>query len=94
MTAVDSAGSNDGTYVNYPELLKAGFEPGSTAVHFSRAKRQHVAIDHVPAYTVPEGSVSLWYRTKGDLSGVQGLFSKDDPGQSQGGHLAIFVQVS
>ena len=51
----------------------------------------HIVIDHQPTWELDEGTIALEF-VADDVSGVQGIFSKDAKFFGEGGHLTIWTE--
>lgn len=92
LVAGDASGSHPGTYVNGCTKGEEVPYRCDTGVYFD-GNNDYVDIPHAPAFMLPKGSVSLWFKPS-RLSGTQGLFGKDSYGYDTGGHLSIYLTGS
>jgi hypothetical protein len=97
----DSAGTpQDGTFFGrHPDLDDAGPPAsrapfgGASAADFHRTTREYIAVAHDAVFEAERGTVGLWFNTR-KTSGDQTLFSKDQVGFADGGHLNIGLDGS
>ncbi|MCW5698867.1 MAG: hypothetical protein KIT00_03385, partial [Rhodospirillales bacterium] len=87
-TATDAASNHDGAYTNGVGLGTDGI--AGNAAEFD-GSNDVVLVPHDDAFLLDEGAVHLWFNAD-DLSGRQGLFSKDASGFGAGGHLSVYLQ--
>jgi hypothetical protein len=90
--AVEEISANDGTCTGGPTGGEDGFGDGGTAFGFD-GNDDYVLIPHAAAYMLDAGAVSFWFRPD-DVSGHQGLFSKDSTGYDNGGHIHVYLDGS
>ena len=92
VTAVDQISANDGSLQNgathAADNAFANISGSSVALD---GTNDFVEIPHSADYALDEGSVQLWFRAD-NLSGRQGLISKDATGTGEPGHLDIKLQ--
>ena len=81
-----------------PEAEEPAGEPGGEGPVFSVAgsssfdgRDDRMVIDHDLALDLDRGTVA-WHFKADDLSGAQGLLSKDSSGYDAGGHLSVWLQ--
>lgn len=87
ITAFDTTiEANDGTLHNGP-VWTSGQQGG--ALSFD-GNNDYVEIPHIDEYLLDNGSIAFWFWTN-EISGYQGLFSKDSDGYDDGGHVAMFI---
>mgnify|MGYP001299178955 FL=1 len=89
-TAVDEKGVSDGTYTNGPVTEDDG--KFDSAIYFD-GDNDYLVMDHNGAYLINSGTISFWFKAE-NLSGSQGLFSKDSDGYDNGGHLSVYLDGS
>ncbi len=88
--ANDSAGDENGSYKNGPELGESGISGESKAASFD-GSNDFVEIAHDSAFELASGSVQMWFNTNEDRE-EQGIFSKDSSGFDTGGHMTATLK--
>ena len=91
-TAVDSTGTQNGSFQNGVSLGNEGISAASKAARFD-GSNDHVLINHNPAFALSSGTVQAWFNTD-STSKNQTIISRDSSGFDDGGHLNIKVNSS
>jgi Ca2+-binding RTX toxin-like protein len=91
-SAVDSAGGHNGVYTNGVTLGQSGLSADDTAVHFD-GSNDFIEIAHSDDFLLDNGTLQLSFNAD-DVSGSQGLFSKDSSGYDTGGHFSVYLDGS
>lgn len=85
--AADDIGVSDGAFEGSPSAGLSGYGDGGTSIDFNGTD-QFIEVPHDPAYLLNNGTLSFWFRAD-DLSGTQGLVSKDATNYVTGGHIRV-----
>ncbi len=85
--AADEIQTSAGQYLESPVAGRAGFGDGGTSVELN-GSNQFIEAPHVSAYLLNEATVAFWFYAN-DLTGGQGLVTKDSAGHDDGGHLQV-----
>lgn len=75
-TAVDTKGTQNGSYAGAPTLNAAGAVPGNAGVDFASASSQRVGIGHVAAWNVTNFHMGCWVKTTSVALG--NVFDRDN----------------
>lgn len=81
-----------GGFQNGPIGNASGFGDGGTAVEFD-GDDDFIEVPHDPAYLIDLGTLSFWFRPS-DVSGTQGMVSKDATNYVTGGHFRVYLNGS
>jgi hypothetical protein len=90
-TAINAAiNGRDGRYFNEPKLGAPGIVHDSMAVRFRSKTEAHVVVPAHPQLQLREATIGLAFRAN-SLNGYQGLFAKDQAGQTVAGDIAMYL---
>ncbi|MBL4701348.1 MAG: hypothetical protein JKX85_08820 [Phycisphaeraceae bacterium] len=87
---IDQRGVSNGIYTNGPTSDPNG--KFASAIKFDGIN-DFVSMSHSDVYLIYTGTISFWFKAN-DISGTQGLFSKDSFGTDSGGQLSIYLEGS
>ncbi len=90
--AIEEVARRDGGYVDKPTGGLSGFGDGGTSVEFDGVD-DFVEVPHDPTYLLDRGTLSFWFRPS-DISGTQGMVSKDATNYATGGHIRVYLNGS
>ncbi|QDU71244.1 LamG domain-containing protein [Mucisphaera calidilacus] len=88
----DERASRDGRTSGVVLAEQPGFDTDSTSLALDGSTGV-VEVPHDNAFMIDRGAISLWFRAE-NLSGKQGLLTKDSKDRDNGGHLSIYTDGS